>query len=681
MSGEAIQAPNETQVVAPPVAAESWPAAGTAPDGNDAARAADGRDETGGVEPEAERSPVLRRGLLHGAEAFLGSTALHLLALVALALFALPRTRPSTYAPLLVEFPAAAEDELLQVTLAADAAAAHSSAMSAASLLSGSVAGNSAAAGTEGPVTLDQRVLDAAASASELDVGGLASELPDFTRLIEETPDGALGDPRAVVDSYEQALDRITQEVLWMLSKGDVLLVWCFDQSESMKDDQREIRSRIDRVYADLGLRGAANSDTLTTAITSFGERFLVHTRRPTSDLDEIRQAIDGVPTDPSGVEMMCGAIQASVAGHLEYVRKGRRQMALVLVSDESGERVSNGEALEATIALAREASCRVYTLGREAVFGYPYAHMQWRHPFTGHVHWLPIDRGPETGFVQQLQTDGFRRRYDAHPSGFGPFEQARLARETGGVFFMLPSLESNLVRGEQRRYELEAMRAYRPDLRARADILADRDASQLRRVLWQIIHDLDPYDPRVAEVMEVRFQFSAQPDEFVRQVRQEQAKAQLYLAYLDEATRTLDALRYDREREPSPRWQANYDLMLAQTVAYTARTYEYGACLEQFVNHPKIVPLEKPGQIRLSRWDVRPSSVTVGEARTEPYMVRARELFRAVIDQHPGTPWAARAEQELDRGFGFELAEHYSYYGPRSSTPRSYPQIPIPKL
>ena len=62
-----------------------------------------------------------------------------------------------------------------------------------------------------------------------------------------------------------------------------------------------------------------------------------------------------------------------------------------------------------------KQRKCKIYTLGRESVFGYPYAHMRYVHPQTKRPHWLRIDRGPETGFVEQLQTNGFRRRYDAH--------------------------------------------------------------------------------------------------------------------------------------------------------------------------------------------------------------------------------------------------------------------------
>ena len=87
--------------------------------------------------------------------------------------------------------------------------------------------------------------------------------------------------------------------------------------------------------------------------------------------------------------------------------------MALILVSDESGEREENVGHLEATINIARDARCRIYVLGREAVFGYPHVRFRYRHPQTRRVHWLIANRGPETAFVEQLQTNGFRRRWE----------------------------------------------------------------------------------------------------------------------------------------------------------------------------------------------------------------------------------------------------------------------------
>ena len=53
-----------------------------------------------------------------------------------------------------------------------------------------------------------------------------------------------------------------------------------FDQSVSMRNDQKEIRERINKVYAELGLADAAAGDHLLTAIASYGSGYLTHTRK-----------------------------------------------------------------------------------------------------------------------------------------------------------------------------------------------------------------------------------------------------------------------------------------------------------------------------------------------------------------------------------------------------------------
>ena len=531
--------------------------------------------------------------------------------------------------------------------------------------------------------------------------------------LALDTPEETKGDPHAIVDGYDEAMDRITQEILGMLRKGKVLVVWVFDQSESMKDDQQEIAARIEKVYQELGLQGVTEDDVLLTAVTSYGSGFNVHTPRPTSSVEAIRTAIHAVPTDPSGQEMMCDAVGATIQQFKSVAANGRRQMAMILVTDESGDPQSNVTKLEAALYEARSARCRIYVLGREAVFGYPFAHMFWRHPQTGHIHLLPIDRGPETPYAEQLQTSGFHRRTDAHPSGFGPYEQCRLARETGGIFFMLPTVEANLVRegesmlveqyrrkeitkeeylakvGEYRRYSLEALRPYLPSLEARPDYVMERNRSRLRATIWKVISDLNPYDPQKSEVIEVRTSnFSPNPRTFAGQAQTEIVKAQLYVQYLHAAEQAMESLAEDRRKELYPRWQANYDLIYAQILAYKVRIYEYMAYLQHFMKEPKVVPLRKEdpkgiGWYQLARWHIEHRQETITGEQTAAYIERSRQMFQKVIEEHPGTPWAARAELELGRGFGVELMPDYDFRDPRPrkpSKPRP-PTIPVPKL
>jgi hypothetical protein len=175
-----------------------------------------------------------------------------------------------------------------------------------------------AVVGAEGMVgvpQLDQQVLKEVAEAAEVSQISIDHPLagaPGFSRLIEAVPDKEFkGDPRAIIDDYEQAMDRIAQELMWMMEKGPLLVIWLFDQSGSMKDDQQEIRERLNNVYLQLGIFGRTQSQYMETSIVSFGQGYVQHTRRPTSDRDEIRAAIARFPrTTPARntcVRRSCG--------------------------------------------------------------------------------------------------------------------------------------------------------------------------------------------------------------------------------------------------------------------------------------------------------------------------------------------------------------------------------------
>jgi hypothetical protein len=152
--------------------------------------------------------------------------------------------------------------------------------------------------------------------------------------------------------------------------------------------------------------------------------------------------------------------------------------------------------------------------------------------------------------------------------------------------------------------------------------------------------------------------------------------RAKILLGYLAAAANVLEQNRELRGQETEIRWQANYDLLLAQLVAYQARLYEYTAYLQHFMQHPQVVPLTKPPNLRLTYWDIRTRTETITGEVIEPYVDKATELFKAIIVDHPGTPWAERARWELRRGYGVDLRPVYEppYVNVRN------PQ-PLPKL
>jgi hypothetical protein len=219
--------------------------------------------------------------------------------------------------------------------------------------------------------------------------------------------------------------------------------------------------------------------------------------------------------------------------------------------------------------------------------------------------------------------------------------------------------------------------------------------------MLEKVIYDLNPFNPAVQKQVEMRVEFSTDYDTLVRQIKQEQSKAVVYLEYLAKAEQTVGKMQNERRYEESPRWQANYDLLYAQLIAYQARMYEYGAYIDQFakdleayVKNPanpknafKPPPKTKPAPVGKTKpktmppdlihdeWHIRTRGKTITGDKIKPYVERATAQFKQLIVDHPGTPWAARADYELKRGFGVELVPWYDVAHPAPSG-----KIPVPK-
>lgn len=482
------------------------------------------------------------------------------------------------------------------------------------------------------------------------------------------------GETAAAVEGYGPALGRVTQEIIRMMRDNKVLVVWLFDESESMRDDQKEIREQFHKVYEELGIYQAReeksgktvkNSEILLTSICSFGADTHMLTKAPTSDTNEIRAAIDKIPIDESGKENTLKALVESIERHRQMVQTGNRKLAFIIVSDESGD---DGAGIDEAIKRCKQVRAPVYVLGREAVFGFPFARIRWKDPKYGLNHWLQINRGPETPEPEALQYDGLHERWDSHSSGFGPYEQSRLARETGGIFFVLPHEEQNLVSRdaiERRKYDFLDLKQYEPELISRRDYEQQRDRSKFRAVQWQVINLLNPYRDSMLKIREIHF--SVEQAEFRKAGKENFDKALRAMGLMNQAYAELEKVRPLRDKEDSPRWRANFDLISAQVLAYRVRLFQYILTMDA---HAKAWPKLKDPKTNV--WDMRrvqkmlpPDPEQVKATKVDPDELKrqeqkARELFQFVVAQHPRTPWAGRAEYELRVGFGMQFYEGF---------------------
>lgn len=476
------------------------------------------------------------------------------------------------------------------------------------------------------------------------------------------------GEVAAAVQGYDAALSRMTSELIRLLRDKPLLVAWLFDESDSMTDDQAEIRANFDKVYQELDALAGQESrrkQSVMTVVAAFGQQLHYLTAGPTDEVKEIRAAIDRIPVDRSGTENTFQAIGSLFEDFGPKARSQRRKLVLIVVSDESGDDSAN---VEQALEKARQAEAVVYFFGREAVFGYPYARVKWKDPKYGLTHWLRIRRGPETAMPEALQWNGFRARWDSFSAGFGPYEQVRLAKETGGVFFLLPSEERALAgpgSRQKRIFDFLDMKQYQPHLVSRAQYERRRNASPFRKTIWDVIVRLNPH---LDEQLNIRFyNYSIRPQDFRRQGAQEFGKAVRALRLANQAVQLLESIAPLRSAEESRRWRASYDLLFAQVLAYRVRLFQFLLAMDQHAKSGRM-----PENSKTNEWDIHhtkrirpPDPQQVQATGVDPEELSRQQkdairLFEKVIQEHPGTPWAQRAEFELSQGFGIEFVEDY---------------------
>ncbi len=214
------------------------------------------------------------------------------------------------------------------------------------------------------------------------------------------------GDPTFDVQGIGPALDQLAREILRHLKDHKLTVVWLFDESESMQDDQRSILEKFDRVSTELKKNidpGKKTAGALNHAIIGFGHDFDVILKKPTLDIDEISRSIKHLRTDMTGVENTMQAITHAVETYAGIIGKDRK-MLLVLVTDESGD---DGSYVEEARQALKKYKVPLYVIGRQSLFGYPFAHHRYVDPVTKDVYHPVINRGPETADFECFQWDG----------------------------------------------------------------------------------------------------------------------------------------------------------------------------------------------------------------------------------------------------------------------------------
>ncbi|MGC3970405.1 MAG: vWA domain-containing protein [Pirellulales bacterium] len=471
------------------------------------------------------------------------------------------------------------------------------------------------------------------------------------------------------------ALDRITQEILLSLERGPTLVVWFFDQSGSMQVQRETVRNRFDKIYQELGLSTAVDvkpgePKPLLSSIVAFGKEITFRTERPTDDLTVLKNAIDGIENDDSGVEMTFTALGTAAEKYQSFrFHTPRRRVLMVVFTDEVGEDENRSEEC---ITVCKRNQMPVYVVGVPAPFGRPNIEIKYVDPdptYDQSVQWIPVRQGPETFLPEQvlLNFSGKPNRDDGiyrMDSGFGPYCLTRLAWETGGIFFAVHSNRERIGDHVTARetpvfqarlnhfFDPLVMKPYRPDYLPLNDYVSAVKKNKAKSALVEAARQstLDPMQGPTLVFRKV-----GEDESSMKQALDEaQKKAAIVMPKLDVLYSILKDGEKDREKLVEPRWRAGFDLAYGRVLAVKVRTEAYNSMLARAKNGLKLQD-PKSNVFTLEAVD----EVTVNST-LEKMAAKARELLTRVATEHRGTPWAMVAEQELKDPIGWRWKESY---------------------
>ena len=444
-----------------------------------------------------------------------------------------------------------------------------------------------------------------------------------------------------VTGGVSGAIDRLAWEIANSLRERKTTVVWLFDVSPSLSKQRETISDRVDVIYKQLNSLNANTDKALRTGVAVFGDKTRILTDDLLDDPEQVVKTVRGIKSEESGTENVFEAVNRVTAKWQSQATSMRRQVMVIIVTDEAG---SDPQNLEQAIVQCKRYGMKVYCIGQMAPFGRKEVEV----PFTldsGESVIGVMDRGPESYLQERVELPYWSvgsGDLEQISSGFGPYALTRLCAETGGMFFITEP-GSSLI-------DLSVMRGYAPDYRPIRLLEQDVASNGAKRALIEVANGLKGN----IQIRSPRLDFPAENDIALKQAIEEAQKPFAEIDYrLEQVVRRLEEGEKDRAKVREPRWQAGYDLALGRALALRVRAFGYNTMLAEMRSAPK--KFEKAGS---NQWRLVPSKEVSSGAQVKKIANKASEYLKRVIDQHTGTPWAAMAERELSQPLGWEWKE-----------------------
>ena len=419
-------------------------------------------------------------------------------------------------------------------------------------------------------------------------------ELDVIARAYEATRGKSL----TIGKAEDVAVKKLGVAIKASVELSPTLVVWIVDRTPSAQKIVTQTTAAVKEYYEspDVAQWSLDETNPLLTAVVAYDESAEFLLDLPTSDWRKVKDAWGSIQPSASGRENTFAAIQQALDKYLTFRTEQRREVLIIVVTDEAGD---DPQLVDALVETTRKNALPIYCIGSPAPWGqvYPHAANPKAIDATKSDDSAPV-YGPESLFSERVDVQGWsanygynygeRSNFDLIDSGFGPFALERLCRASRGQFFAIrPDAAGSAYSyygttykywptGEELRFDESAISRYAPDYVSEADyrkLLAENKARQ-------VLHEAAKLPKLVVEDYPSLSFPKGTEAQNARNITTAQQFAAKYTPGVDRLYNVLAPGEADRDKLTSLRWQAEFDLAMGRASALKARLDGYNSML-----------------------------------------------------------------------------------------------------
>lgn len=478
-------------------------------------------------------------------------------------------------------------------------------------------------------------------------------------RVVRQRPAGELEAVRSSnhpADAVARQVRKLGVAIRESLEVGPTVVVWLIDRTPSAAELVADVKRAARELYT-APAAGEPAAAKLATAVIGFDEQVEFVLDPPVSEGERVVATLEGLAGSKSAREQTFTALEKALEKYLPLRTKEGKELLLVVVSDEAGD---DDAQVDRLVELTRRQAVPVYAIGLPAPWGQtnPTSPNPKARDTADREDNTPT-YGPESLRSERVDIEDWSRSGSGGAmslvdSGFGPFALERLCRASRGKFLIVrPELGFGFgARGWPAAgaltFEEAVLAKYAPDYVSAAEYQKLLTENKARAALSEAA--------QLPKVMIDGYPGSRFPKEAEAKMAKQMSQAQQFAARnlppIDRLYAILSQGEADRDKLTGPRWQAQFDLAIGRVMAIKARLDGYNSMLAALKRGKTF---QNPSS---TEWILEPADAFETESTIRRMAERAKMYLERVVREHPGTPWARIAEEELRQPMGWKWRE-----------------------